>query len=112
MGECKQVFEPWCDAEHLLEGLEHIRDHSVWGKAPAPIKDVSWLPQCASLVEFLKTLRVVAAYRMVDNKILQQLQQAFLGPVNATHARIQLAMMTPDSVRSENVSSDVMGVIM
>lgn len=79
------------------------------------MEDVSWLPKSMSLVEFLKTLKVVAANRMLDNKSLQQLQQAFLGPASATHPRIQqpqFAMMTPDSVTIENVSNDTMGVMM
>lgn len=114
MGGCKQVYEAWCDAEHLLEGLAHLQDHPEWGQAPAAMEDVSWVPESVSLVEFLKTLRVVAANRMLDNKSLQQLQQAFLGPINPTRAGIQqqqFAMMTPDNVRNANASSDTVRVM-
>lgn len=107
------MYEPWCDAE-LLKGLEQIREHPVWGQAPAAMEDVSWLPKSVSLVEFLEALRVVTANRMLENKSLQQLQQAFLGFAEAMHPSIQqlqFAKMTPDSVRNENVSSVTVGLI-
>ena len=94
----------------MLEGLEHIRGHPVWGKALACLDDDSWCPGFILLGQLRKTLARIAANRMLDDKSLQQLQKAFPALVIKVEAtseheqQLQCAMMSPDSVREQPLS--------
>lgn len=82
----------------------------MWGEALACLDDDSWCPRFILLGEFRKTLAMVAANRMLDDKSLQQLQKAFPALVTKVEAaseheqQLQWAMMSPDSVREQPLS--------